>query len=211
MGIGFVILIHLIAIFILSIIIALFASLVTFFVTTKERRKWKILLAFISPFVGLYTLYFCGLIGSILVSEIKNVDVGIGDAWYVPLENNCQLLFIDLPEQAYIEKDGQTIISDVMQIEQNGNQILGKTNENKYFSYNTATNELKNFANEYEMIVINSNKKHKLINAIDFYTDKRNDIAGIWFIIVGCISLFISMATIYLLRKIMLGQFILKR
>lgn len=207
MGIGFVIIIHLIAIFILSIVIATVGSIITYFVTNKEKRKRKIILAFISPFVGLYTLYICGLIGSIIVSEITNVDVGIGDTWYVPLENNCQLLFIDVPGHASIEKNGQTVISGVLQIELNGNQISGKTNENIFFSYNTTTNELNKFANENELTAINSNRKPKLMSAIDFYTDRRNDISGIWLIIAGCISLISSITSIYLLRKLILSQF----
>lgn len=206
MGIVFVILIHFVVIFFLSVIIAIAGSIITYFVSNKEKRKRKIFAAVISPFIGLYSLYIFGFIGSIIVSETKNIDIGIGDTWYVPLENNCQLLFIDLPEQAYIEKDGQTILSEVLQIEENGKIILGKKNNENYFSYNTATNELKNFNSENELIFFNSNKKPKLINVIDYYSDKRNKIAGFWLIAVGIISLIFSMSILYLLRKLILRK-----
>ncbi|SIT21929.1 hypothetical protein [Chryseobacterium gambrini] len=93
MGIGFVMLFHLIIILILSSIIAIIGGLITAF-CSKERKKRKILLAFLAPFAGFYTLYFCAIIGSSIVSEKKNIDIGFGDCWYVPLENDCQLLFI---------------------------------------------------------------------------------------------------------------------
>lgn len=206
MGIVFVILIHLVAIFILSVIIATIASVITYFLSDKGKRKRKLLLAALSPFVGLYTIYFCALFGSIVVSETKNIDIGIGDTWYVPLPDNCQLLFIDLPEQAYIEKNGQTIISDVSQLQQRDNKIIGKTYSNKYFAYQTKTNELIEFSTENELIIQNSNIKPKLINAIEFYTEKRNDIVGSWSIIVGLFSLIISVTLLYLMKKLILGK-----
>jgi hypothetical protein len=82
----------------------------------------------------------------------KKVDIGIGDAWYVPLENDRQLLFIDLPEQAYAKEDGQTFISEVSEIEENGSQIIGKIFENQYFSYDTKTDEVKKFSTEKELV-----------------------------------------------------------
>lgn len=202
MGIGFVFIIHLIAIGIFSGLIAAILAIITFFASKKENRKRNIWTAIISPYVGLYTLYICGLVGSGIVSTIKNVDIGIGDAWYVPLPDNCQLLFIDIPEQAYIEKNGQTVISEVSQLQQVDNKILGKTGNNKYFFYNTTTNELKEFTTENELTIQNSNIKPNLINAIEFYSDKRNDIAGFALIFVGIASLTVSIAAIYLTRKI---------
>ncbi|MGC4128836.1 MAG: hypothetical protein QM564_04590 [Bergeyella sp.] len=204
MGIGFVILIHLIAIFILSIAVAVIASIIVYFVSKKERKKRKILLAFIAPFVGFYTLYICATIGSIVVSEAKNIDVGIGDAWYVPLENNSELLFIDIPEQASIRKNltGESVISEISHIEQNGNRVFGKTYDNTYFSYDTKTDELKNFATEKELTASNSGKKIILKDAYDFYAEKRNEIAGVWLIVIGILSLIISIGVVYLLKEI---------
>src|SRR5262245_1547356 len=141
MGIGFVFIIHLIVIGILSGVIATVSAIITFIASKKETRKRNMWTAIVAPFVGLYTLYIFGLIGSGIVSSVKNVDIGIGDAWYVPLQDNCQLLFIDIPEQAYIEKDGQTIISEVSQLQQINNKIIGKTSDSKYFTYNTTTSE----------------------------------------------------------------------
>lgn len=201
MGIGFVMLFHLIIILILSSIIAIIGGLITAFFS-KEKKKRKILLAFLAPFVGFYTLYFCAIIGSSIVSEKKNIDIGFGDCCYVPLENDCQLLFIDLPEQSSIEKNGQTVVSSISGIRENGNYVLGKTDNSKYFSFNTKNNVLKEFNNERELLHFSSMKELKLVDTFDFYSTRYKEIAGNWFIVVGVISLIISISVIYLLKLI---------
>lgn len=204
MGIGFVFILHLIAIGIFSGLIAVVASIITYCSSKKKNRKRNIWTAIISPYIGLYTFYICGLIGSDIVSTIKNVDVGIGDAWYVPLPDNCQLLFIDIPDQAFIEKNGRIVISEVLQLQQIGNKILGKTRNNEYFFYNTTTNELKNFTTENDLLIQNANIKPNLISAIEFYSDKKKDIAGVALNFVGLASIIVSLATIYLIRKLII-------
>jgi len=109
MGIGLVIILHLIAIGFLSGLIAVAATIITYFSGKKETRKRNIRTAVITPFAALYTLYICGLIGFGIVSSVKKVDIGIGDTRYVPLTANCQLLFIDLPNQAYIKRTGPSV------------------------------------------------------------------------------------------------------
>lgn len=133
MGIGIVILIHLVVLFLLSALMAAISAIITYAVSNKEKRNRKLLLAAVLPFIGLYTIYFTALFGSVIVSETKKIDIGIGDAWYVPLSNNSQLLFIDLPEQAYIEGNGKTVVSDVIEIQQTEHLILGKTSNSNYF------------------------------------------------------------------------------
>lgn len=201
MGVGFVIFIHLVAIFIICSVIVIVGNTIIYFISKKNKRR-RLLFTSLAPFVLLYTLYICALIGSIIVSQNKKVDIGIGDSWYVPLENGYQLLFIDLTEQAFIEKNSELIISEIEQIEENKNWILGKTYSNGYFCYNTKTNELKNFNNENELTVYNSNIKPQLKNVYDFYLNKRDNVAGNWFIVVGIFSLIISIAVVYLLKII---------
>lgn len=203
MGIGFVILIHFVILFILSLVCAVIGILITYFTSKKEERRRKILLAFVAPFVGLYTFYIVGLIGASIVAEKKKVDMGIGDAWYVPLENDRQLLFIDLPEQAHIAKeDGRIFISEVSEIEENGSQVIGKTFENQYFSYDTNTDEVKKFSTEKELVTSIGNKTLKLVNAYDFYSDRKSEIMGSWPFWIGIVCLMISLGAIYIWKLI---------
>ncbi|WP_299051736.1 hypothetical protein [uncultured Polaribacter sp.] len=211
MGIGFVIIIHLIVIFVLSFIIAIIGAITIYFLSKNNKRKRKTILALILPFIGLYTLYFSCLMGSIMISETKNIDIGIGDTSYIPLDENHQLLFIDLPEHAFIEKDGQTVISGVSKMEQTEKHVLGTTYDNKYFSYNLKTNKLKKFESKKELEIYKIEKELNLKKAIEFYSEKRNEIAGFHLIIVGIFSLLISIITLILITKLVLGKIKLKR
>jgi len=205
MGVGFVIFLHLIVIFILSVIISIVVGLLTFHLSKKEKRKQKVFAAILSPFFGLYTLYFVGLLGSIVVSEIKNVDIGIGDSFYVPLIDNCELRFIDSPDYAYIENNGQQIIHDISKIQQIDYQIFGKTKDDGYFSYDIQKNELIKFKDENELTVDESNEKLELINISEFYSDKKSEATGFSLIIVGVISLIASVTIVYMLIKLIVG------
>jgi hypothetical protein len=206
MGFGFVILLQLIALSIFCGIIAGIAIVIINIFSSPEKRRRYILFASIFPFIGLHTFYFLGLIGSGIISEIKKVDIGIGDSWYVPLPNNCRLSFGDITEYAYLDKNGEPIISNITQFQQIENQVFGKTKELKYFSFNTLTNELKKFSDEQEFIASFYNVKPKLLKAIDFYIIKRNEIAGFGYIIVGIISLTISLTILYILRLVIIKK-----
>lgn len=202
MGILFVLFLYFIIIFITSLILAIIALVISLIFSKKENRKRVVLMSVFSPFVGFFTLSFCLLFSTILISEIKKIDIGIGDIWYIPLPNNCQLTFIDVPEKAFIKKNNQTVISDVIKIQQTENLIFGKRCNNTYFSYNTKTNELLEFCSENELITQNSNNKPNLIKATDFYNDKRAEIAGFLPIFAGIYSLILSILAVYLLKRI---------
>lgn len=208
MGIGFVILIHLIAIFIASLILALIGAVVTYFVSKGGNKKRKVLLVFIAPFAGLYTLYICGIIGMSIVSDNKKVDMGLGDAWFVPLENKHELLFIDIPEYAFIAKENnELLISEVSKIEENGNLVLGKMSDGQYFSYDTKTSEVKKFNTERELTVSSGKKNLYLTDVYDFYSDRKSKIMGAWPVWIGILSFMISIVIVYILAQIILFAF----
>lgn len=206
MGFGFVILIHLIAIFLISAFIALIWVILTRLLSRGEKQKRKMLFAAVAPFIGLYTLYFLCLFGSMIISEIKGVDIGIGDSWYVPIRDNCKLTFIDLPEQSYLVDGNNTLIEGVEYIQQTENSILGKTYDSIYFSYDFETKDFKKYKSENELLIVTDPQKLNLKKAMDFYIDKRNAIAGPYFVFVGIISFFATILGLWVLRKLMLGQ-----
>lgn len=204
MGIGFVIFIHLIFLFILSFICAVTSCTITYFMSKKERRRRKMILAFIAPFVGFYTFYIVGIIGLSIISNNKKVDIGIGDAWYVPLKNDYQLLFIDLPEQAGINKEnGQTLVSEVAKIEEYGNCIFGKTFDSSYFLVDTKTDEVKIFDTDKELIALHKNNKLNLVDTTEFYSERKDNIMGYWPLLVGFISLVVSIGAVYIWKMIL--------
>ncbi|WP_162800960.1 hypothetical protein [Chryseobacterium sp. KLBC 52] len=190
---------------VLSFIFAVISGTFTYFISKKENRRRKIILALIAPFAALYTFYIVGIIGLSMVSNNKKVDVGIGDAWYVPLKNAHQLLFIDLPEQASINTgSGLTLVSQVTKIEELGNYVFGKTFENEYFFVDLQTNEVKTFQTEKELSALHVNKKLNLVDATEFYSEKKNAIMGYWPLLIMLLSLIISIGAVYIWKLILI-------
>lgn len=203
MGIGFVILFHLFIIAVFGFICAVIGCLLVYFISGKEKRRRKVILAFIAPFVAFYTFYIVGIIGLSVISENKKVDIGIGDAWYIPLKNNHELLFIDIPEQASINKDhGETQISMVAEIEEKGNQIFGKTFDDEYFLLDTKTDIVKKFSTEKELVGLHPDKKLNLADVTEFYSETKDHIMGYWPLLIGVLSLIISVGAVYILKLI---------
>ena len=207
MGIGFVIIIHLVAIFILSAVIAFVWAILTRLLSKQEKRKRKILFAGLAPFIGLYTLYFLGLFGSIIVSEIKGFDLGIGDSWYVPLSDKCKLTFIDLPEQASLNENSRVLVDNLNLIQQTKDKIICKTYDSIFFIYEIKTSSMTKYKNEIEFTKTNPTINLNLTNAWNFYIERKNEIAGSSFIVVGLISLFVSGFILWTIRKLLLGEF----
>ncbi len=191
----------------LGLMISIVGSIITYHKSKKkEKRKRRIFLAIILPFVGLCSLSIFFLTGYYILSEIKKVDMGIFEGGYVSLEDNCQLLFDDYPDQMYIKYNGQIIISGISKIDQKGRFIFVKTDEHKYFSYNTKTNALHTFINFDDLMYRYSDRQLKLIDSMQFYTMKKNELMGNWVIIIVIISSSLSVLIIFLIRKIVLKE-----
>jgi hypothetical protein len=205
MGIGFVILFHLFVIAVFSFVCAVISGVLTYFISGKDKRKRKILLACIAPFAMLYTFYIVGIIGLSIVSGNKKVDIGIGDAWYIPLKNNYEMLFIDIPEKADINNgNGRMLVSGVTKIEEYGNQIFGKTFDDRYFLIDTKKDEVKTFDTEKQLVVLHSAMKLNLVDATEFYSERKDDIMGYWPFLIGVLSLMVSIGAVYIWKLILI-------
>lgn len=201
MGIGFVILAHLIIIFILSVIIAGIGAAIASVASKSENKKRNIILTAITPFIGLYTLYFCLIFGAVAVGAYTNTDIGIGDSWSVSLSEDCRLLFIDSFDfGGIIECGNKDIASGVTDIQQVGNNVYGNTDDNEFFILNTQTNELKHYTKDdfYKQL----NGKIKLSHADDFYFKQRERLTGILPVAIAITSLLISIIAVYITIRI---------
>ena len=201
MGFGFVIIIHFIVIFIISCLIAVVSGLTTYFVSNKEKKKRKVFLALIIPFQALFTIYLLVITGSIIISEIKNVDIGIGDSWYAPLNDSSQILMIDLPEQAFLECNGQSIISNITHIQQINDDVYGKLISEEYFTYNLANSQYNTYSNITEFTNAIDVTNLNLIDLPEFYYDRKWEVSGFATIIVWIWSLLLTILIIVIFCK----------
>lgn len=208
MGYGFVVLFFLICIFIISCIVAVIAAIITFLASTKEKRKRKVALAVFSPFIGFYTMFFVALIGSMIVSDIKGVDLGIGDSWHVPLKGDWKLLMIDSNESAYIERGDHTVLTDVSHIYQIGDTAYGKISgsfqKEKYFSLNLQNQKTVEYDSLQSLVAAEHPKSLKLVDVSTFYDQRREELLGASNYIIGLLSVVMGMVAVFIFCRLVL-------
>jgi energy-coupling factor transporter transmembrane protein EcfT len=201
MGIGFVILIFIVFIAIISLIVAIFSGIFSAIFVKGEKRKRKILLAIFIPFHIFFSFFFISLIGSAIISENSNVDIGIGDSWYAPIDESHQILMIDLTEKAYIEKGEKTLLSEVVEIQQIGKKVIGKNQNGKYFTLNLPDDKILEFNSTKELQENENLSKLNLLKVDEFYQNKKKEASGIGTYFVGILSLIVSVLTSILIYK----------
>ncbi len=207
MGIVFVIFIHLILLLIISCVMALISGIITSIITKGEKKKRKILLSIFLPFQVIFSLYIFCIIGSAVVSEIENVDMGIGDSWYAPINESYKISMIDLPENAFIEYNGSSILRDVDEIQQVDNKIIGKIDQENYFAINLINNQITNYANLQELKNGEKLITLNLIKVDDFYQQKKWEVSGFQIILIGILSVILSFTiAIIIYRFIVYGK-----
>ena len=135
------------------------------------------------------------------MSETKNVDIGIGDSWYAPIDDSYQILMFDLPEQAYIECNGKSILSDVSEIQQIEKKVFCKTQNKKYYSINLINKKLTEYENLDKFKNGENLTKPNLIKVDEFYQKRKWEVSGNEIIFVGILSLIISLLTAIIIYK----------
>lgn len=205
MGIGFAIIVHFIALAILSGIVAAISATTTFLISkNKEKRKKRIFLATFLPFQFFFTIYILGLIGSIIVSQIKNVDIGIGDSFYVPINETCEIQMIDIIDNAYLDCNGQTVISKVSNILPTKEKIFGETEDGKFFCYDIKSGKLGEHSDFIELTIRENSESIQLVEMPEYYHKRRNEVAGTALILVGLTTLIVAILIMWLTRKLVL-------
>lgn len=201
MGFGISILLHLIFLLIISSIIAFFSLIITYFASKTKNKKRKLFLSIFIPFHIFFSFYLFAFIGIVFVSEIKNVDIGIGDTWYAPIDESYQILMIDLPEHAFIEFNGNSILSDVSEIQQIDKKVFCRTYHEKFYSINLIKNKLTEYQNIEELKNAENLPNVNLIKVDKFYQTRKWEVSGILTIIIVALSIIISIITAIAIYK----------
>ena len=205
MGSGFVVLIYFIVLIILSTIVAAISLLITFFISkNKENRKRRFFLSVFLPFQFFFTIYILGLVGLIIVSEFKNVDIGIGDSFYVPINGNCEIQMIDILDEAYLECNNQVVINQITSIFPTKEKIFGETKDGEIFCYELNSSKLEVYS---DFTVLSNNENLKSITFIEiseYYYGRKNEVAGTYIVLVQVLTLLAAILITWITRKLVL-------
>ena len=204
MGIGFVILIHFVMIFALASIIAIVLGIATYFISDKIKRKRKVFLAIFIPYQALFSFYILFFIGTVIISEDKKIDVGIGDHWYVPVNKTCSINMIDLMENAYLDCDGLTIADDIIRFQEIRNKLIGEMGNGEFFSLDLNSNKIETYKTKEELIESEGIEKLTLTDTEDYYHSKKDYILGNSMFLVFAIALSITLLINFVFYRLIL-------
>ncbi|MDR1682900.1 MAG: hypothetical protein LBS25_05890 [Candidatus Symbiothrix sp.] len=209
MGFGFVIILHCIAIFIVASVFAVIGLVITLCIS-KNKRKRKIFLSITIPYLFLYSLYFFTITGSISVAILKNVDIGIGDTWYAPINKNYKIVMIDEPEKGtIIHNENEDLVTNIIELEysENTNKIYGKNTNNDFFAINMENNKVQYFPTEQELLNNEGIDSCTFLTTEEFQSKMYRKVAGTAMTVVGILSLIVSILIVYFYCKLILFLF----
>jgi len=228
MGLGLVLFGIVMLIFMTATVLAVVGLIIALFLKFMNKNKWKrkIFLSITIPYLFLFSLFFFGLTGSIIVSETKNVDIGIGDCWYAPINENYSILLIDVPHCGTIRyNQNETLVSNVVELDfsKNTNKIYGKKIEFDYsgncgikgikddscfFVVDIKNKGVRYFSTKQELIDNEKIDTHAFLKIREFYTKMYKEVAGTAMTIVRILSLVLSTLIVYFYCKLILFKYL---
>ena len=188
---------------VIAVILGVIGVAVVYPFLSKNRRKRKCLLTFLTPLVGIASYVGSSVIAMIIISELLNIDLGFGDSWKAPLPNGYQLVSIDMPENGNIYKDADYLVEGVVkgvhQIEVIGDSVIGLAG-NKYFLLDTKVGEVAYYPSVLELQKKVGKTKTALISNDDYYWAVREKA----YIIGGIVCLLFTLSVIFVMWKVAL-------
>lgn len=199
MGIGFVIIIQLIALATFTGILSIIVLILTLLFARKQRRR-KSIVHFFLPFLFSFSLYFFGLLGMGIISSIKKYDIGLGDYFTIPLTENTQLSMIDTTDIAYLEKGSEDILHSITKVDETDTYYYFELTNQKRYSYQRTNEQLIELTTD-----TISKAQYNWVSTSEFYQEKRT---SYWLdaVIVGFVSLGLSSWICVRVRQLLLSQ-----
>ena len=167
---------------------------------SKKARKRKMLLAFLTPIVGIASYVGSSIIAMIVISGLLNVDIGFGDSWKAPLPNGYQLISVDVPDNGSIYKDDDHRtegIDGVQQIEVIGNSVIGLSGK-KYFLLDTKIDKVTYYPSVFELQNRIGKPNIVLISNDDYYWAVKEKA----YIIGSIICLLFTLSVLFIMWKV---------
>lgn len=166
-----------------TIFLTLIVSLISL-IGNKARRRRRLLRAVIGTPVATLSFLLSLFILNIGLTTLTKTDHGIGDYFYVPLENGYRLSFIDALETGgYIERNDKTLLDNVTEIQVYDKKVYTH-NRTSYYVLDTSTHQLDEITLPSDGI--------DLISAEDYYYMRYRETNRLGWIVIVLISLAVS-------------------
>lgn len=112
---------------------------------TRLRR-----MAFAAAVPYLWLGYFGAafIVYALWCEEVRGVDPGLGDGWYVPLQNGYSLDMIDTHDNPTLREGPIAILSNLELLGVQGEFVYGRRGFQGYYLFNTLSAEMEQFGSE---------------------------------------------------------------
>ncbi|MFT6211741.1 MAG: hypothetical protein ACJATE_002384 [Bacteroidia bacterium] len=206
MGPLFALIFQLILVCILSGILGVIALGLTYFIAGKHKKKRKLFLAFTTPFLAIGTIYVLLLISSIAISFIKDVDIGIGDAWHVPLNGNSYLLMIDVMDDGDIMCGDEpvSLVSYVTHLQMVGDKVFLKNQGGQFMTVDLVKCTTVSSTSIDAIKRIEGLAELELVEIDDFYFKRKQEVAGAEMNIGFAVSLLVTLLAVFVFVRLVL-------
>lgn len=205
----FGIIIHLLMLFILAGIIAVFFALAVYCFSKKKRGR-KTVCALLVPFVCVYSFYFCCLIGAFVCSSVFNTGCGMDGYWRVNLPNGYEMYSLtdDFDNEPWgkIMKNGDLIIDEVIKIKVEKDTlflaayVVDETRE-RYFALDTRTGDLLSYGYYTQAKIFDENIVSGLYDTENFYYSNWG-----WVIPLSIFALFVSVGAVWVILRMIIRR-----
>jgi len=176
-----------IATILLTLIVSVFSL-----IGDRAGRRRRLLRAVIGTPAATLSFLLSLLVLNTGLTALTKTDSGIGDYYYVPLENGYRLSFIDTLEQGgYIERNDETILDSISEIQMNDN-IVYTHSRSSYYVLDTGTHQLTEISMPSDGI--------DLVSAEDFYYVRYRKANRFGWIVIALISFAVSTALTRIVR-----------
>ena len=166
-----------------TIFLTLIVSLLSL-IGDKTGRRRRLLRAVIGTPVATLSFLLSMFVLNTGLTALTKTDNGIGDYFYVPLENGYRLSFIDLLENGgYIERNDETILDTVSEIQLDDKKVYVHASSS-YYVLDTSTHQLTEISMPSDGI--------DLVSAEEFYNTQYRKTNRIGWIVIVIVSLAVS-------------------
>lgn len=187
-----------------SLVISILSVILTLIIAKSPKKRRKVFIAAVLPFISLYTFYILGIVGMSIVAHKYNVDPGFGDSWYAPINDECRILMIDITDQGVIECNDSHQTEPISHIQEHEDFLIGEKLDGRYLTYSIESKEVAHFNSKEELLSTTNLNKLNLIPIDDYYWELKSRISNTLYIVVVISILMIVIITNVIFSRLVL-------
>ncbi len=130
MGLGFVLLIYFVILSVAALGFAIYLGGKAYYLSIRSSLKTRLkrtAVAAVVPYLWLGYFGVAFIIYAIWCAEVRGVDPGLGDSWFVPIQHGYSLKMIDTHDSPFLARGNLSVLKPIELLGIQGRFLYGKT------------------------------------------------------------------------------------